>query len=187
MTRHTRSIAIALAALSVIVAAAACTPGGGVTTPSASDPITTPNTPTPTATPTPSKEELENRAAEQAVINFWAMTDKLFTDPNVSLSKLVTVARDESASNWRQLVRNRRIHGYTQTGSTVVRSVHTAKNKKGQWDATACVDVSKVNVVDKQGKSVVNAGRAPRVKYTYVLVRDNGKFYVIKDKAVGEC
>lgn len=188
--RHTPSLTATLAALSVVVAAAACTPDGSngpSASPTPSDPTTTTITPSPTTTPTLSKEEVENRAAEQAIVNFWALTDKLFADPNVSLSKLVTVARDQSADVWRKLVISDRANGYRQIGSSVVRSVHATKNKQGQWDATACIDVSKINVIDQKGKSVVNAGRAPRVKYSYVLVRDGGKFYVIKDKAVGEC
>ncbi len=186
-------IASALAVPVLLVAVAtACTPADGAgfsptpqpTAPATSAKSTPPTTPTPSPT---SSEEAEKGDAEQAVVAFWKLTDKLQSDPNQSLSKLVKVARGESASNWRQVITYMRKEQYTQVGSTVIRSVSATKKGKRSWDATACIDVSKVNVVDKKGKSVVRAGRPPRVEYDYVIERDGDKFYVVEDQAVGEC
>lgn len=193
MSRLTRSTAaVALAAVTMTIAAA-CTPADGVgitPTPAPTGPVSTTSSPTPTTTPTPtptSSEEMENNAAEQGVVNFWATLDKLSSHPDQSLEKLVRVSRGESASTWRQVITYMRKQEYTQVGASVLKSVSATKNKTGKWNATACIDVGKINVVDKKGKSVVKAGRPPRVEYRYVLERDGDTFYVINDKAVGEC
>lgn len=50
------------------------------------------------------------------------------------------------------------------------------------------MDVSKTNLVDKDGKSIVAANRPPRVRYTSVVEQGtDGKFYVMQDKAVSTC
>jgi hypothetical protein len=51
-----------------------------------------------------------------------------------------------------------------------------------------CIDVSKTDLVDKDGKSVVAAHRAPRVRYTSVVEQGtDGRYYVVQDKAVETC
>jgi glutathionyl-hydroquinone reductase len=42
---------------------------------------------------------------------------------------------------------------------------------------TACMDVSKVNVRDSDGKSVVTADRSPRVSYDYTVEMDRYRIY----------
>ncbi|KGN41905.1 hypothetical protein N801_04265 [Knoellia aerolata DSM 18566] len=54
------------------------------------------------------------------------------------------------------------------------------------YQVSACVDVSKVNVVDKAGKSVVSAERQPRTRYTYKVQQDDGQFFVVEDLLKGE-
>jgi hypothetical protein len=55
------------------------------------------------------------------------------------------------------------------------------------FDVIACIDVSKVNVMDKDDKSVVPADRPDRVGYDYAVEMDRQKWYVVKEKVNGTC
>ena len=191
MSRPTRTLAAAVAVVAALATTAtACGDDGKA------DPTPTPTTsrtatstsPTPTTTPSPTSTKTPDEVgAEQAVVAFAATIDKLESDPNTSLQDLVKVSRGESASVWRQLISNHRMRQYKQTGATRVEDARAQENAKGQWEAEACIDVTKVNLVDKDGKSVVNAGRPNRLKYEYGLEKDEGKFYVTKDEVAGRC
>ena len=65
----------------------------------------------------------------------------------------------------------------------------TAKQSKQRnvFDVTACIDVSNVNVTDKDGKSVVPADGQRRVRYDYAVEMDRQKWYVVKEKVNGTC
>ena len=103
------------------------------------------------------------------------------------MDELTTVARDQSLETWRELLTSQRRRGYRQTGSISIVS-STAKSGGGKLTVNTCIDVSKTNLVDKDGKSVVAANRAPRVRYTSVVEQGtDGKFYVMQDKAVATC
>ena len=47
---------------------------------------------------------------------------------------------------------------------------------------TACIDASKANLVDKDGKSVVPPNGPRRVAYDYTVGNDNQRWYVIKER-----
>ncbi len=187
MTRKTRAVA-AVAVLTALLMTG-CDQGTGDPTPSptatSATPTVAPTTPTPTAL-TPEEEDL--RGAEQAVVALVAMTDQLGQDFTRRLDELYTVSRDQTVDTWIQLLNLRRVSGETQIGDSVVEDIQVAKNAEGLWDATACLDVSGVNLVDKDGKSVVSPDRPPRVKYRYLIEKGNdGGFYVIEDEAVETC
>lgn len=188
MHRLNRTVA-GLAAAAVLALTAACGPEDPATpTPSSSpSPSTSSSTPTQSPTKTETAEERDARMAEETIGSYWAMLDQLASDPKKSLSDLTTVARDDALEQWQQILTLRRGQEFTQVGSTTVDSPMAEGNGKGGWDAVACIDVSKVNLIDKAGKSVVKANRPSRVKYEFALVKDEGAFYVIRDKAVGVC
>lgn len=150
------------------------------TSPSPSAP--TPS-PTPTPTPTPTGDEAK---VEIAVRDFWAAVDRVAAEPDEPIKSLATVSRGETLNFWRQLLAKERVNGQRQIGSTKVTSV-VVKADTTDWRATTCIDVSDVNVVDKDGKSVVTADRPTTWQYEMTLQEDDGVFYVVKDKAVGEC
>ena len=187
MTTAKSLIAVAVA-LSVITATSACTANDPKPTPSTSTAVTSSTTaPTPSSTSL-SPAEQDAKAAEQAIPSFWAVVDALSSDPSGSLDRLAVVSREPSIATWRQLLTNHRVRQWTQTGTTTVASAVTTPGAAGTFAVTACIDVSKVSLVGKDGKSVVAANRPPRVQYLYSVRKgSNGVFYVVEDKAVRTC
>jgi hypothetical protein len=55
------------------------------------------------------------------------------------------------------------------------------------YNVTACIDASKVNLVDKNGNSVVPPKGPRRVSYDYTVEYDEQKWYVIKEKVTKTC
>jgi len=106
----------------------------------------------------------------------------------VSLDKLAVVSREPTIATWRQLLTKHRVMQVKQIGHTTVASAIAKPGVAGRFAVTACIDVSKVNLVDKDGKSVVAANRPPRVQYLYTVEKgSDGVFYVVEDKAVQTC
>ena len=184
MTTRSRTRALgAAASLAAVVLISAC-----------NDPKPSPTSSTPTTTRAPSTsttsestDAREARLAGEAIASYWVVLDRLASNPNESLNALATVSRGTARDQWSRILTLRRGQAITQTGATVVGPPTAMKSKSGQWNATACIDVTKVNLVDKAGKSVVKANRPPSVKYAYVIQKDKGSFYVLEDKAVGVC
>lgn len=186
-TRRTPVVTLALALALALGAVAGCTAGDGPDS-TKTTPSTTSTTSTPSSTTTLSQAQQDLESAKDGVSNFWAVVDKLSIDPNASLDELATVSRSPSIGVWRQLLTEQRVAGQVQTGSSKVVSADAERAADGTFNATACIDVSTVNLVDKNGKSVVSANRAPRVKYTYVIAKGtDGHFYVTNDKAISAC
>jgi hypothetical protein len=151
-------------------------------------PVASSPTPSRTASPTPSAHEQNLREAERAVSRFWSVIDRLSADPDSDLTELTTVSRGSVAAQWARNINQDRYDRVRSTGNVVVRNA-TAKLSKQRnvFDVTACIDVSKVNVTDMDGKSVVPADRPDQVAYDYVVEMDRQKWYVIKEKVNGTC
>jgi hypothetical protein len=141
-----------------------------------------------TASPTPYADEQNLREAERAVSRFWGVIDRLSADPDSDLTKLTTVSRGSVAAQWARNINQDRYDGVRSTGNVVVRNA-TAKLSEQQnvFDVAACIDVSNVNITDKDGKSVVPAERPARVRYDYAVEMDRLKWYVVKEKVNGTC
>ncbi len=126
-------------------------------------------------------------SAGSAVVAFWTVVNRLSETPDLSLSELATVARDPAITVWRQLLTDQRRKKQTQVGDVVVADVSPAASGD-HYVVKACVDVSKSNLVDSAGKSVVAPNRQPRVSYQYVVrLAADGKFYVTDDTAGASC
>ena len=184
----TRSRIAAIFALAAITATSACAtndPKPSLSTTTSATSTTT--TPTPSATSlTPAEQDAKD--AERAIPRFWAVVDALSSDPSMSLDKLALVSREPTITTWRQLLTSHRVKQVKQIGHTTVASVSAKPGTAGKFAVTACVDVSKVNLVDNAGKSVVAANRPPRVQYLYTVEKgSDGAFYVVKDKVVQTC
>jgi hypothetical protein len=184
---NTKSLIAATLALVAITVTSACTtndPKAPSTTTSATSTTTTP---TPSSTSL-SPAEQDANDAERAIPRFWAVVDALSSDPSASLDKLAVVSREPTIATWRQLLTQRRVKQLKQIGHTTVASAIAKPGDAGKFAVTACIDVSKVNLVDKDGKSVVAANRPPRVQYLYTVEKSSdGVFYVIEDKVVQTC
>lgn len=163
-----------------------CNGGGTPTTPS-TPASSTPQSASPVSNgPSASQSSLEDGAA-QGLVQFWAELDKLATDPSKPLSDLTSVARGQALTQWQRNLTQMRGQGYKQVGSVVVaKPAVTKETATDTYQVKACIDVSKVNVVDQDGKSVVAPNRAPRTLYTYEVQRDGDKFFVTKDPLQGD-
>ena len=151
-------------------------------------PVASAPAPSRTASPTRSAEKQNLREAERAVFRFWSVIDGLSADPDSDLTELTTVSRGSVAAQWARNINQDRYDRVRSTGHVVVRNA-TAKPSKQRnvFDVTACIDVSKVNVTDKDGKSVVPADRPDRVGYDYAVEMDRQKWYVVREKVNGTC
>lgn len=152
---------------------------------------TSPTTGATSSTPSPSsttQTDPQLAGAETAVARFSDVMDSLAADPQKSLDGLATVSRGASLKTARELLTSQRRQGYKQTGTVSIVSSEAKRATAGKVTVNACLDVSKTDLVDKDGKSVVSKDRPPKVRYAYVVQQDkDGKFYVVQDKAVGTC
>jgi hypothetical protein len=152
-------------------------------------PVASPVAPPKTDSPSPSAEELKLHKAEGAVYRFWRVIDRLSADPNSDLTKLTTVSRGSVAAQWARNINQYRFDEVKAEGRVAVRDVMARQTTKDDdlYKVTACIDASKVNLVDKNGKSVVPPGGPRRVSYDYTVEKDKRKWYVIKEKVTKTC
>lgn len=122
------------------------------------------------------------------MVRFWKMLDRLSADPQSSLTDIFTVARGEVADQYIQNITQYRADRVHQVGSVIVDDLSARPGtKRDRFTVTACLDVSDADVVDKNGKSTVSASRSPRVRSTYEVLRDSGKWFVTTEQADGSC
>lgn len=189
MTRSRPRAIAAAAALAVVVLTSACNDPKPPSTSSSTTSATTSSSTTasPTSTPTPlTPAEKDIKSAEDTIARFWRVLDRVASDPTVSLSEIATVARGQANSQWLLILSGDRAKQWKQVGSATVEEP-SASTKDGKvFTVTACVDVSKVNAVDKTGKSVVKPGRPDRQQYTYTVEKAPQGFFVTVDTLKGK-
>jgi len=174
----------ALLALTLTAAVAGCT-----TTPAPTP--TASVTPTPTPTPTtlsPAEQDLAN--AKQAVVNLWAVVDRLTNDPQSSIQDLDPVASGAALTLFQQNLMKYRTAGWKGSGSTLVEDLVAEAggiNAEGRstWTVTACVDGSNTTLVDAAGVSV--QGPPYRIRHRSTVVERSAGLSVTEDEAVGTC
>jgi hypothetical protein len=150
--------------------------------------VASPLVPSKTASPSPSGEELKLHKAEGAVYRFWHVIDRLSADPNSDLTELTKVSRGSVAAQWARNINQYRFDGVKAEGGVAVRDVVANQTKDDDlYRVTACIDASKVNLVDKNGKSVVPREGPRQVSYDYTVENDQQKWYVIKEKVTKTC
>ena len=150
--------------------------------------VASPVGPSRTASPRPSPEDVNLRKAERAVARFWHVIDRLSADPDSDLTELTTVSRGSVAAQWARNINQYRFDGVRAAGRVAVRDVIAKQTKDDDlYKVTACIDASKVNLVDKNGKSVVPPEGPRRVSYDYTVENDQRKWYVIKEKVTKTC
>jgi hypothetical protein len=151
-------------------------------------PVASSPAPSRTASPTPSAHEQNLREAERAVSRFWSVIDRLSADPDSDLTQLTTVSRGSVAAQWSRNINQYRFDRVKAEGRVDVREVVAKESKKDNlYKVTACIDASNVNLVDKNGKSVVPPEGPRRVSYDYTVEQDQQKWYVIKEKVTETC
>ena len=171
MIRTTRTATISGAAALAVAAAIAltgCQSDPEVSpTPTPSPTVTTPS-PSPSPTDSKSPEDVATAAAEKAVRDYFAMTDASLQKPDTfNPDDLKKVASTTALADAQNSLAHMLSEGLHQTGSTNVTEIARTSVDLNPSDNIpvvefrVCWDVSGLNVVDKDGKSVVPADRAP--------------------------
>ena len=78
-----------------------------------------------------------------------------------------------------------RVAGYRLKGSTVIDGITAKLSKPNRWTLTACLDLSKSDLVDAKGKSVT--GPPYRMSHRATVIRDARNYFVTTDKVVATC
>lgn len=169
--RHWGRAGTPTTAVLLLAVLVACTPSTEASpTPT---PTTTSETSTPTPEPSPSPTTDSEVAAQNAaglVHEYYQVLDRTRADPDEPLSRLESVAISKDLSVWEQQLRRDRRDGYRQTGETTLVEVSVGSVNLDNSDPDAgvvptvqvdvCYDVSDVDVVDADGKSIVADDRA---------------------------
>lgn len=180
-----------IAAVACAVALAGCNaedapPSPGPTSPALTSSGTTATGPTPTPTKALTPEEQDLRSAEEAITEYWRVLDEAASSPTQSLNVLATVARSQALAQWQTTLTADRGKGLTQEGLSVVRDAEAATKDGKTYTVIACLDVSAVDVVDADGKSVVRSDRPAMQRYTYTVQKAPEGFFVIEDLLKGQ-
>lgn len=155
----------------------------GATDPSGSPSAGATTSATTLATPTLTSPKVQ---AEQAVVRFWKVRDEIARNPSEGVTKLAGVARGQALDLHRRILNTQATRGWKQVGNTVVTPIAAAPTATARkYTVTACVDVSKVDVVDGAGKSQVRPGRPERSAYDYTVERDGKQWFVVEDLLKG--
>lgn len=180
MTRHPQHLASIATIAAAALALSACSNGdpttaAGTTTSTAVASATTDGpTTTPTPTQTQSPEDLAIEAAKDVVPEYFEVGDVSIRDPNkFDREQLKQVAISTALDDMQNLVSAFQMQELTASGSTEVVSMENPRVdlkldlEKSPPDVPAvqldvCIDVSKLNVTDKDGKSTIPADRQPR-------------------------
>jgi hypothetical protein len=143
--------------------------GSGATQPSNSVAPSVSISTTSPATPAPSRSETspEDQARSEItnlVEKYYAVDEAIASDPKVPLKRYYKVADGSYAQSLLQSAQEQRAKGYRVMGGVKVGTpeIHDLElwRSKGHLPsamARVCLDVSRVSVVDKKGKSVVDA------------------------------
>lgn len=166
MTRVRGAIAVATAVL-LLVAVTSCAndstdpvPSG---TPTSSSPAAT------AATTPPSETEVASAAASATLRQYYNVRNQLRQDPSQPLTLLKSVAISTELSAQQNLFKKERKQGLHQVGQTAIAQLEVRSVNLDNSDPKAgkiptvqielCFDVGDVDVVDKNGKSVISPDR----------------------------
>jgi hypothetical protein len=167
MTYSRGATRVATAVL-LLVAVTACADGGN-------DPTTNPS-PSPsssastTATPTPrSDSDVASEAASAVLRRYYDVRNQLRQDPTQPLKRLGAVAISTELAAQQNLFKKERKQGLHQVGTTRVAELEVQSVNLDNSDPKAgkvptvqidlCFDVSQVDVIDANGKSVISPDR----------------------------
>lgn len=169
----------------VLTAVAACTPA-----PSEGPPRSTSSTTSsqpPPASIEQNPQDSAEQAAGQAVLEYADVTDRIWTDPSVSIDELAAVSRGDTLNYARQIIVDGRRDGLKQIGPTETTIISSQYQSNNEYNVQACLDVSETQLIDADGQLVDTTKRPPRVKYEYTVKDDDGEFFVVQDDVTDSC
>lgn len=169
MTDARRVWALIVGATLVSALAGCSDDPAGTTTPTESPTSSSsPSAPPTSETPT-SPSDAATADATSAIRNYFTVVDGLRSDPAAELEQLKSVATSAQLNAVETLVRRQRDEGQRQAGATAINElkVQSVNLDNSAPDAgkvptvviDVCWDVSKVDVLDKSGKSIVSPNR----------------------------
>ena len=123
--------------------------------------------------------------AKSAYATYVKELDRLSADPESRINDLGRVARDSALEQGRKDLLTMRVAGYRLKGSTVIDGITAKLSKPNKWTLTACLDLSKSDLVDAKGKSVT--GPPYRMSHRATVIRDSRNYFVTTDKVVATC
>lgn len=200
MTR-TRSTTVSLTVatmLSLVLAGCSDNPEGQTGTPAPTiDPVTTaePAPTEPAATTQPpddhqittappelSAEEQDQAEIEETLVRYTRALDDAFNG-DASVEGIYPFSRDIAREQWVTQVMYSETQGFTSTGLTELEIVEVTIDGDTAA-ATACVDVSAVDVFDEDGQSIITEARLDQTLNDFVLERDDSAqvgWYIVED------
>ncbi len=181
----------------VLSALGACSPADTEEPSTSSEPVATSPEPSETvATTSPPGEVTQTSAAPdpvayedegqeragRAVIDFWAMVDRLSKDPDVPVEEMADVTRGQAVAQWVSNIQDSRDQDSVQTGDTTVTVTGVQTVKEGQrYEVTACLDWSEVKF---NGVKPERGELGDQQQITYVIRPDvisEGELFVTDD------
>lgn len=169
-----------LAALLLAAVLAGCTGSTSSPTPSPSAPISS-SSPTPTLSDGP-------KAANDTVVKYRALIDELRSQDMPDVSRLLSVATGDAYEKWRFTIQDDFKNGQHQVGLTTFSSRSTSVGTTArEWIVSGCLDMSKADIVDKNGRSVMTE---PPGKNTVVYTVDEESdqaWYVSREEVSDAC
>ena len=162
-------------ALLILAAVAGCTG-------STSGPSPTPSLVASTTSPTPTLSEGQ-KATDDVVLRYRALIDQLRQQYKPDSTQLLAVARDDAYNKWSRVFQDDFVSGYHQTGlaSLTIKSTDPGKSAR-QWLVAGCLDVTKVDIVDKSGKTTLeHPGGINHIVYTVDQDATSLRWYVMSE------
>ena len=166
MTNSRGVLSLATAVLLLVAGTSCANDDGDPTDPRSNPPASSPSSSSPTPT---SPSESATAAATATVNDYYAIRNQLRRDPTQPLSRLKSVAISTELTTQQTLFKRERKQGLHQTGETKVVELQVQSVNLDNSDPQAgkvptvqidvCFDVSGVDVLDADGKSVVTPDR----------------------------
>lgn len=166
MTNSRGALSLATAVLLLVAGTSCADDDGDPTDPRSNPPASSPSSSSPTPT---SPSESATAAATATVNDYYAIRNQLRRNPTQPLSKLKSVAISTELTTQQTLFKREREQGLHQTGETKVVELEVQSVNLDNSDPQAgkvptvqidvCFDVSGVDVLDADGKSVVTPER----------------------------
>lgn len=183
MTNQRRVAALVLTVLTSAFLAGCTDDPARTNSPSATtSPEGEPSSSAPTSETSTPLSEVAGQAAAEAIHEYFAVVDELRQDPSVPLSRLKSVALGGQLTAQEVFTRNQRKAGNKQVGDTtlpdvvvqqIVTDTSTQDGALAQVDV--CWDVSAVDVLDREGDSIVTPDRSERGWTRYTLSNPRGE------------
>ena len=123
------------------------------------------------------------RNAEQAVVVFWRVIDRLLPTPNPISPSSPPLPAASAATRWARNINQYRYDGVRAQGRVeVLDPLARQTTENASTLVKTCIDSSRVHLVDKEGESAGSPDGPRRVSYDYTVEKDQQKWYVVDEK-----